>query len=135
MITKTRTAIFETNSSSTHSITIADGKFVFDKIPIEKDGVCRIYGRDFYGSEELFSATSKASYAMVEAYMEKDVTKIEMLKTVIEAVVKVPVEFTYNDEFIERNDGYEGEDIFESAESLMRFIFNPMSGIVMDYNG
>jgi hypothetical protein len=61
-----RTSVFETNSSSTHSISIADStkQFVFDSIYPDTDGVVTLtggeFGWDYFDSNE---AIVKANYA------------------------------------------------------------------------
>jgi hypothetical protein len=61
-----RRGVFETNSSSSHSISIAPGDFRPEHLPVDLDGVCRIHPGEFgWGVETFRDAASKASYCLV----------------------------------------------------------------------
>jgi hypothetical protein len=70
---KVRRSVFETNSSSTHSISIASGAETLDTLPVEYDGVCRIFPGEFgWGVETHTDAATKASYALTWAMSCED---------------------------------------------------------------
>jgi hypothetical protein len=146
----TRHGVFETNSSSTHSIAIQGGKYVLDKLPVE-DGVCRVYPGEFgWEEEDYYDADTKASYCLTHAWSagdgrdgykmspEKAASRLDMLRDVIQkATGAEKVEFAESgDDFYKRGyidhqsiegDGGAGEPAFASEESLRDFIFNPNS--------
>lgn len=68
MTTNIRTGVFETNSSSSHSITLCiTPTSNMDKIPLE-DGEVMIYPGDFgWGISDHNDAPTKASYCLVHA--------------------------------------------------------------------
>ena len=136
MPTVTRIGMFETNSSSTHSIIIAPGDFVPDTLPI-RDEVCIVYPGEFGWEERTYySARTKASYCLT--YAQGDPELLDMLKRVIEAEVKVPVEFRplngqyYPWGYIDHQSSDIAEPAFRDETSLRAFIFNPNSELQTD---
>src|ERR1041384_1998628 len=82
-----RHSVFETNSSSTHSISISSDVRTLDTLYVDENGVVTIEGEQFGWDEETFrNAESKASYAMIYAHEwvgeDKD-RYIQMLTDVI----------------------------------------------------
>lgn len=152
----TRHGVFETNSSSTHSIAIKGGKYVLDKIPVE-DGVCRIYPGEYgWEEEEYYDAATKASYCLTHLWSakegqdgykvtpEKFASREAMLRDVIQkATGAEKVEFIEGDDddyhkrgYIDHQsiegDGGAGEPAWASEESLRDFIFNDNSVLRTD---
>ena len=144
-----RQSIFETNSSSTHSICIADKSSIIDTLPIGPDGICRIYPGEFGWEEEIYhDAITKASYCLTHlknrGLSDSDrLHREQMLLDVIKNVTKAKrVEFMeYDDDYYKwgyidhqsiENNGGAGEPVFSSRESLYNFIFNPKSILVTD---
>ncbi len=133
----TRRAMFETNSSSTHSITIVDGK-LDDKLPV-RDGICKVHAGSF-GWEEMDydDAATKASYCLTWA---KDSSAPSNQLTMLEEVIKevtgakevVFVPYSTGEDAWDEwgsidhqsgpSEGGAGEGIFESKETLKNFIF------------
>jgi hypothetical protein len=122
-----RSSVWETNSSSSHSVSIADEtkEFVLDSIYPDQDGIIEIYGDEF--GWEWFKhndAKTKASYA-AQQYQHND-SSLELIKEVI-------MEQTGAEDvrFIGLNNGYVDHDsvgILDSdKESLRQFIFNKNS--------
>jgi hypothetical protein len=138
--TKIRRGVFETNSSSTHSISISSGAETLEKLYVGEDGICRIEPGEFGWEEDSFhDSSTKASYAMVWAQSYGSEEHREMLKKVIrEATGAKVVEFCKaDDEYYP--DGYidhQSDDVctpaFESENSLKAFIFNSGSYLVTD---
>ena len=69
MTVNTRTSIFETNSSSSHSITLCiSPSKCMDSIPLTDDGDACIYPGEFgWGPSQHNDAPTKASYCLVHA--------------------------------------------------------------------
>lgn len=143
-----RESIFETNSSSTHSISIQGGNYIANTIPVDPtDNVCWIYSGEFgWGEDKFTSAAVKASYCLTyikNCVPQELVSKLSrMLKKVIKQQTNHKVEFCpINwDKYKGGPDwGYidhQSEEVclkaFESEESLRDFIFNPESILVID---
>ena len=148
-----RHGVFETNSSSSHSISIVGGTYKPDTIPVI-DGICRIYGGEFgWGIEQYNDAATKASYCLVFAYGDSDFSDphvksaplypelLEMLRAVVAERVGAPVEFDmdgwYYIDHQSRDRRYRdtpGDEAFSSPESLRDFIFNPASELLIDHD-
>lgn len=130
---KIRRGVFETNSSSSHSISIADSdnKAKLDTLSVEdeKEGkVCRIYQDKFGWEMETFnSPTMKASYCFT--YAKGDINLLERLGRVIKEHLgdDVTVEFVDGEGYIDHQSLDIAEEAFESDDTLKRFIFNPHS--------
>ena len=144
---KIRKGVFETNSSSTHSISLsndkdlryhikkANNKIVLDTIP-EEDGVCYIYPGAFEWEEQTYNdAATKASYCLtwIKTYRNKK-EYLDMLKRVIKRVNKSRiVKFVKQDNeyYPWGNIDHQSDDVcepvFRDEESLENFIFNSKS--------
>ncbi len=80
---KIRHGIFETNSSSSHSIVIAAGACK-DTLGVDPDGIVRIQGRDFgWEIDEYRDAMTKASYCLTYVKSNKLTEQEAMLREVI----------------------------------------------------
>jgi hypothetical protein len=161
MTTQIRKSVFETNSSSTHSIHIDDGKYVSDLIFVDNDEVLRIYPGEFgWEVEDYYDAASKASYCMTYLYQcaqrySKDYKEswydfsghlqkwLNMLTEVLkEETGASKVEYRQNDDkyypygYIDHQSAQGDRDtcgpVFESKETLRNFIFNPNSYLHTD---
>jgi hypothetical protein len=135
-----RRSVFETNSSSTHSITIVPGTCAPGSITVE-NGVCKIHTGEF-GWEECsyYDAPTKAAYCLTDAKQTENAEHLEMLRAVVgEATGAETVEFVpstccdyhkwgYIDH---QSDGVCGP-AWESPEALRNFIFNPQSELQTD---
>lgn len=137
----TRHAVFETNSSSTHSICLGQGEVVKDTLPMDGDQVF-IYPGEFGWEEYTYrDARTKASYALTwatsaEGYgVGKTEAWLQMLREVIlEETGAASVDFRklsddfkplgYIDHQSIEGDGGPGGEAFASKESLANFIFN-----------
>lgn len=122
-----RKGVFETNSSSSHSISIADDtkQFVMDTIYPNQHGVVEVHGDEF--GWEWFKhndAATKASYAAQQFAHNED--SLDILAEVIK-------EQTGADEvkFSGLDDGYVDHDSYgivpSDKDSLRNFIFNKNS--------
>lgn len=130
---KIRRGVFETNSSSSHSISIAettkDTKWA--KLPLDTDGVCRVHEDEFGWSGGASSgAAKKTSYCFT--YAVDDPKLLLMLGEVIQEEMGVTVDFVRGDGYIDHQSSDVCQDAFESKDTLKRFIFNPDSYLDID---
>lgn len=139
-----RRSIFETNSSSTHSVFIDEKSDLLETIePV--DGVIEIeYGEFGWEQEVYHNPYTKASYALTYSqYGDDSDRRKDMLREVImnhtgakEIIFKPISEKGWNGEpdlgDIDHQSVHEHPDIFSSAENLKLFIFNPKSYVETD---
>ena len=119
----TRKNVFETNSSSTHSISLESGTY----------GVLTIQGDDFgWEIEEYYDAWTKANYCRVDAQYNEDA--LEMLKEVIEEVTGLEVVIEECEGYIDHQSSNTtfDEGVFDSRSNLKDFIFNSNSVLYTD---
>ena len=125
-----RKSVFETNISSSHSITIKNGG-EWDNIGPGENGVIIVQGDEFgWGYEEYNYAYAKASYCATACQYDK-YTRTELLKKVIEDYTGYPTEI-YSDGYIDHQSSDVADEIFESEENLRNFIFNKASVLIID---
>lgn len=149
MITKIRNGVFETNSSSTHSIVINSGEY-----QIPKDTNIDILTGEFGWEIEYYSGFyDKASYALTYAInCGSSNTNLELLNQVLTEHISSESIITYNGhsyeeliKYIESSDGYnydmgyidhqsldEASEIFENSETLSDFLFSSNSWFETD---
>lgn len=125
-----RHACFETNSSSSHSISIADKIIYDDTIFLNEDGTVVLTGGEFgWGVEDYNDALTKANYCAVDCLGDKD--KTDKLKDVIiEMTGAKDVIFDISDDFRKSNYSYidhqsngTSHDLFYENNGLKNFIF------------
>lgn len=130
----TRQGAFETNSSSTHSITINSKNVLFDSITPDSYGVINLFGGQFGWEWETYDAPIvKANYCAIHAL--GDLAQTEMLVNVIKVhtgakEVKIHASLDYdnrNRSYIDHQSVGTANDAFESEETLKNFIFNRYS--------
>lgn len=140
-----RKGVFETNSSSCHSLSIDNNADVLDTLYPNENGNIILKGGKFGWEEENYNdAKTKANYALLIAigsyfddndieYLENNV-KYQMLKKVIEEQTGGKLEldikslsYSYIDHQSSDND-----EMFNSEEHLKMFIFNPKSVLYTD---
>ena len=140
-----RDGVFETNSSSTHSICIDRGAFVLSNDIEVQDGVAMICGGEFgWEVEDFFDSTTKASYCLtyIEGQRECEPEEAERRTIMLENVVKRgtgarEVRFVNGQyDMIDHQSAW-GEDqacepAFESEDALYQFIFNRTSFLHTD---
>ena len=121
-MTTTRHNVFETNSSSTHSISINADTQLFDSITPEDDGTI-ILGHGEYGweFETYYNALSKADYCALD--MGGDPVKKEMLIRVIKNHTGAKDVIFDLTGYIDHQSAGTSDDAFESDETLKAFIF------------
>lgn len=129
-ITK-RTSVFETNSSSTHSISIAPGNSLFSSISPNGSGQIILTGGEFGWEWVKYNdSLTKANYAAVMALNDDD------RKTMLEEVIKThtgakevifDLSTDYNSSswsYIDHQSVGKLDEIFSSETSLKNFLFN-----------
>jgi hypothetical protein len=148
-----RHGVFETNSSSTHSVSISRSDVLTCNISPDIDGVLRLDGGQFgWEQEEYNDAWTKANYCAVFTSSEGAAKERAMLNKVLMEVtgakrIKYCFSYNYNtsvdDEgdtihyaYIDhQSDFHEGGDClsaFESEQTLKGFIFNCGSTLTTD---
>ncbi len=137
-----RRGTFETNSSSTHSISIDEScDEMFDTIIPNSDGIIELNGGEFGWQEEEFNdALTKANYCYVDNI--HDPKKLEELISVISQQTCVKpgnIRLNASTEYSGGNWSYvdhqsQGTSLeaFESFDKLTKFIFNPRSVLRTD---
>ena len=134
-----RCGVFETNSSSTHSITIAGEQCTQrETLPVE-DGMCRIYPGKFGWEERTyFDAATKASYCLTWAKQCENDATLGMLRRVVASETNAEVLFCESvDDYykwgdIDHQSNHIAAEAFESDNLLRHFIFCPESILVTD---
>lgn len=135
-----RKGVFETNSSSTHSIGLIGGTYTPDKFHTE-DGVCKVYPGEFGWERIRFhSSEIKASYCLtyimtlggqLKIALEKMLINVMKVVTECENVEFVPCstdeEWEHQWGYIDHQSASVCSEAFASESSLRDFIFNPQS--------
>ena len=140
-----RKGVFETNSSSTHVISITGGECENpDRLFPSEDGVYRIHPGEFgFEVRTYHDAVMKASYALTWAKQTNNEHALRMLRAVIEREVGGTVEFVPNDGgdydkwgHIDHQSAEKGNQVcepaFVSLDTLESFTFNPSSFLHTD---
>ena len=148
-----RTSVFETNSSSTHSVSFDENTTCFVPCPPDEQGYMVIEGREYGRAKETFSTVyERLSYAAVAAKSQG--TRHNKFLQLFEKVVKdytkcdeIVYNFTTNYEsnsplpmaYIDHqsNIGEAGdiETAFESEKTLKAFLFGAESYFQTDSDG
>ena len=156
MTQQVRQSVFETNSSSTHSIHISNKECVLDTLRVDDDGVCRIYPGEFgWEVQDYYGAECKASYCMTFLFQDnrrydKDYNSrvefdsdgqqlLDMLTEVIQEVTRATkVEYVgsndkyYQHGYIDHQSHGVCRSAFKNKKTLKNFIFNPNSVLHTD---
>ena len=149
MTTQIRQAVFETNSSSTHSLSISSGDStdLLSTLPLDEEGNVVLIGGEFgWEIEDYTDADIKANYAAI--YVESWAgEKSEEYREVLNSVIKqqtgcLSVVYDLNTSWEEGKDssyidhqsveGGQLDYLFEDPELLRQFIFNPCSVLHTD---
>ena len=121
-----RKGVFETNSSSSHSLSLArdDQEFVLDTIYPDQNGVINVTGQEFgWGWDKFNDATTKLAYAFQDSYGMEDLIK----RVVKEQTGAVEVNFDEADGYIDHDGVGTTADIRGGEEDMRNFIFNKNS--------
>lgn len=142
MIRNIRPGVFETNSSSTHSICISgDSNCVLDTLYMENETVDIFSGEFGWEVEQYNDAPTKAAYCLtyIKSH-DNNENEEKMLRKVIQEVTGAKtINFVPDGKDSFYKWGYidhQSEDVcgeaFESEEKLKAFIFNPHSYLITD---
>lgn len=133
-----RSACFETNSSSSHSISIADVIQYDDTISLNNDGNIVLTGGEFgWGVEDYNDALTKANYCAVDCL--GDELKMKKLISVLKEMTGAKeVIFDISDDYRKSNYGYidhqsvgTSNDLFFCDNGLKDFIFCSSSTLLI----
>lgn len=136
-----RRKVFETASSSVHSLSVEPGELSAEMF-IDADGILRIFPGEFgWGIDKFTDAATKASYCYT--YLQYTGSYKEglqdRLKRVIQEQTKAKdVVFEnssdeyYPEGYIDHKSTDVCGDVFESDENIRNFIFNPSNVLVID---
>jgi hypothetical protein len=121
----TRLAVFETVSSSQHSITLSTGvPSRVDMLPRSDDGYHISTGEFGWGVDRFTDASTKASYCLTDN--KENPERLQMLRETLEAEGFVPLHFDgMDDGYVDHQSVGTSETAFESKSKLLRFIFDP----------
>lgn len=139
-----RKGVFETNSSSCHSLSIDNNADVLDTLYPNEEGNIILEGGEFGCEIKNYNdAYTKANYALLIAirnYFDGDIeylndnVKYQMLKDVIETQtggkLKLNIEKLSNS-YIDHQSS-DNNEMFHNEEHLKMFIFNPKSVLYID---
>ena len=138
-----RSSVFETNSSSTHSISINIGSYAgYTSITPDGNGKVTIEGRYFGWERELYNdSETKASYCYAWAKGKK--RYMGMLEDVLlEHTGAKEIEFdssstsSYGEVGIDHQSYEVCETVFKGGKEIVKeFIFNPKSILTTDSDG
>ena len=128
-----RRNVFETNSSSTHSISIVDTKGMYDTILPDEDGNIVLEGGEFgWEIKEYSDPLTKANYCAIDNEDNQD--RLDMLIEVIkehtnckEVIIK-----SLEDSYIDHQSAGNSDEAFWNKESLRIFLFSPSSTLYTD---
>lgn len=125
-----RSGVFETNSSSTHSIAIAeDADGILDTIVPDADGTIVFIGGEFGWSWEKFNdPMTKANYCAVD--LQSNPASMTMLSEVISqhtGAKRIVFSIDRDSSYVDHQSVGTSEDAFANTEALKNFIFNPKS--------
>jgi hypothetical protein len=123
-----RTSVFETNSSSSHSISVAKDSmdFVMDTIYPDQDGKIVVLGCEFgWGWEKFNDSMTKLAYVFQDQGSD---SYFDMIVDVVkEQTGALEVIFKENGGYIDHDGCGTAHDVVQSKESLKQFVFNKNS--------
>lgn len=128
-----RNSVFETNSSSTHSISLAtDFDCLTDTIIPNDNGTITIYGEEFgWGVDYYNDCRTKLSY-LLTAFHDRDESAFErVIRIVKEHTGAENVIFDLNEGYIDHQSYDVPFDVLENDEFIRVFLFNPKSQLVI----
>lgn len=129
-----RHACFETNSSSMHSISIAEGCKYNDTIRLNNDGNVELTGGEFGWEVESYTdAITKANYCAVDCFNHE--SKREMLNSVLREMTgakEVVWNFSLDSSYIDHQSFGTSNDAFQNEDTLKSFIFCRASVLYTD---
>ena len=133
MITTIRRNCFETNSSSSHSISLSRNAAQFTSFEPDADGVVRLGSGEYgWGYDTFTSAWSKADYAAIDfdSYDQATAALVELIK-IMTGAKAVEINVTG---YIDHQSIGIARNIYDNdgVEGLCNFIFNTGSTLTID---
>jgi hypothetical protein len=132
-----RQGVFETNSSSSHSISIAGGAASYTQsIGVHPDGSITLGEGEYgWGYERFNDCASKADYCSIDT--RGNPARREMLDKVLKkhTGARKIIHKTDDDKdggYIDHQSYGTSGEAFKSEETLKQFLFNPASGMIID---
>jgi|GEM_PF-1718876 len=125
-----RNNVFETNSSSSHSISISEAEGILDTIECDHNGVITIVGGGFGREWEAYNdPITKASYCVSDC--QNDPAKLDMLREVIKnhTGASEVIFIIDEDSYIDHESVGNSHVGFKDDKALTNLIFNPESYI------
>lgn len=146
---KIRNGVFETNSSSVHSLVIKKSGHrqiedeVLKNIYLTKNGVYNIYDYDIYFDRApfriLFTAIEKFLYLYAESNDEKRIELMEFMKTTFPKIKEYKFPSVYNDEYEpfygevdHQSKGFVSNYLKTNNIDFKEFILNTKYNIIID---
>jgi hypothetical protein len=135
-----RRGVFETNSSSTHSISIAANTAgLYVTLMPDADGVITLTGGEFgWGQETYYDAHTKASYCALDTTNDLYLRQL-LVDTIKNHTGAKDVVFDFSDDYKHPNYSYidhqshgTSHEAFSNEQTLKDFIFNPNSYLETD---
>ena len=147
--TQIRRGCFETNSSSSHSLTISNSGRCYADLPIIKEfydektetywANCVVLtgGEYGWGVEHYTDSWEKANYLATHllCYRQDDERQKEMFESVIKSETgadNIFYDFTESQAYIDHQSVGDADEAFESVDSLKNFLFNRASILIID---
>lgn len=130
--------VWETNSSSSHSISICSGMPLNQSISPDKNGTITLEGGEFgWGPEKYTDALTKANYCAVDNL--NNPPRLEMLKEVIKKhtgakTVVINVGKLVENSYIDHQSCGTSIEAFESEKTLRDFLFLRSSVLYIDHD-
>jgi hypothetical protein len=130
-----RNSVFETNSSSTHSISLSvDFECLTDTIDVPDNGVIEMYGGEYgWGVEIHTDAWTKINYLLT--YMKDTNTSEDTYNKVIDIIKEhtgaKEILFELGDGYIDHQSHGKLGKFFEHEEHIKNFLFNPKSELII----
>ena len=124
-----RKNVFETNSSSMHSITLADADGVMDMLPLDKDNITLTIDCEYdfqWGKEIYTDANAKIAYCIA------DNLNIEMLEEAIKSQTGANVLKYEGEGSLDHQSTGTAQAKLQTVEDIQNFIFNPNCELIID---
>ena len=127
----TREGMFETNSSSIHSITVGNKENLMDTLPLDDDGITLVINCEYdfgWGEESYTDAEAKAAYCVL------DNISPDLIETAIKEQTGAKVIHYINETngYIDHQSVGTAQGELTSVAQIKNFIFNPNSELVID---
>lgn len=138
---KIRQHVFETNSSSCHSISISNTGNLFQTLYPNDEGNIILYGDDFgWGIDTHNDVITKASYLVTHLKTISNENEDMFIKVIKEhtgaknVIMESNGDSFYPYGYIDHQSVGEASQVFESEMTLFQYLFNPNSILHIDHD-